>query len=517
MASRLVRIDKDGDQVGGYKVSLRENPEDVTKYIALSHCWGLHQPLTTTKDEETLAARKAGIEWKVLPKTFRDAITICAGLDVNYIWIDSLCILQDDENDWGVESAKMGTIYENAWLTIAAAAAPDGTHGCFPPPLPTKEYELQLPNETTPTKIFARKLISPIDSRDHLLKTTNELPLFQRAWVFQERLLSRRILYLCEDEMAFECATNVRCECSYDGQDFIGIKYRYHSALNTWNWYNTGMRKFLPFQPTGILNVWDHFVSQFTQRRLTHDKDRLPALSGIAKMMYNTGALGEYNAGLWYARLAEGLLWFVNPNIDGFDTLPPTVGSPTAPSWSWASINGSWDYRRVSMERISLYGTDDKLYVTSTGLELRNVEFACKDLFTELYLASPNPFGGIKLGKITLTAPLTTAVISYEPSRRDERYPVRLRDQKAKLTKGEMAAEPFMDFVLDYGESPIAQGGEVFCVGILLECNSGKRNVHSLVLLSAEFRGEKVHRRIGKFLAPDGWYNRIEPQTLTII
>ena len=524
MPARLLRIDKDSSSTGGYKVSLQESLENVTKYIALSHCWGLHQPLTTTK--ETLAARKDGINWATLPRTFQDAIIIGAGLNVKYVWIDSLCILQDDKYDWGMESAKMSAIYENAWLTIAAATAPDGAHGCFPTSLPTKEYELQMPNETTPTKVFARRLLSPIDSRDHLLKATNDLPLFQRAWVFQERLLSRRILYLCEDEMAFECATNVRCEClgsilneavqGVDGTKSIGLKYRYHSLLNSWNCYKDP-ETLLPFQPTGILNVWDHFVSQFTQRHLTYDKDRLPALSGIAKMIYHTGALGKYHAGLWEARMAEGLLWFVNPSIDGFDPLPPKVGLSTAPSWSWASVNGSWDYRRVSMEQIYLYGIDKELYVTSTGLELSAMGFACKEPSVELHLASPDFFGGIELGKISLTAPLALALISYKPSEADESYAIKLRDQKVKLSKGEMVAEAFMDFVLDHGGKPMIQHAEVFCVGILPEYNSGKRNIHSLVLLPAEHKGEKVYRRIGKFLAPDGWYNKVGLQSLSII
>jgi hypothetical protein len=91
------------------------------RYAALSHCWGSNLTYKTSKD--TLGSRKKAIVWSDLPATFQDAITICHELDVQYMWIDSLCIIQDSDEDWEEESAKMGTIYENAWITIAATSS----------------------------------------------------------------------------------------------------------------------------------------------------------------------------------------------------------------------------------------------------------------------------------------------------------------------------------------------------------------------------------------------------------
>ena len=90
------------------------------QYMALSHCWGTalgaHIPRTT---RATLIAREAGIRWEELSKTFQDAIKIAQGLGLRYIWIDSLCIVQDDPDDFEIECAQMGMVYSKAYCTIS--------------------------------------------------------------------------------------------------------------------------------------------------------------------------------------------------------------------------------------------------------------------------------------------------------------------------------------------------------------------------------------------------------------
>ncbi|OCL09516.1 HET-domain-containing protein [Glonium stellatum] len=100
-------------------------------YVTLSHCWGAFQPLTTTK--ATLAERQEGIDWDALPKTFQEAIKLTRILGIRYIWIDSLCIVQDDRDDWETEAMKMGEIYRNAYLTIAASLSRVGSEGFLKP------------------------------------------------------------------------------------------------------------------------------------------------------------------------------------------------------------------------------------------------------------------------------------------------------------------------------------------------------------------------------------------------
>ncbi|KAF4996359.1 hypothetical protein FDECE_12503 [Fusarium decemcellulare] len=108
-----------GDNTADYKLVERVHPD--TPYVALSHCWGTQQAFTTTRSN--LDHRKAGIKQTDLPATFQDAITVTKGLGLKYIWIDSLCIVQDDESDWNHESGRMGGIYERSFCTIAASTA----------------------------------------------------------------------------------------------------------------------------------------------------------------------------------------------------------------------------------------------------------------------------------------------------------------------------------------------------------------------------------------------------------
>jgi hypothetical protein len=93
------------------------------QYAALSHCWGGSQPLRTLT--ENLDDMKTGIEWICLPNTFQDGITVACRLKILYIWIDSLCIIQDSKEDWEIESSKMWAYYNNAYITISASSSPN--------------------------------------------------------------------------------------------------------------------------------------------------------------------------------------------------------------------------------------------------------------------------------------------------------------------------------------------------------------------------------------------------------
>jgi hypothetical protein len=229
---RVLRI---GFENGQQTAFLHESQGETAKHVTLCHCWGEMQPLITTKS--TLSVRRLGIEWSSLPKTYQHAITITHGLGIEFLWIDSLCILQDDKGDWATESAKMGSIYENSWLTIAATVTPDGTHGCYPAVPQLLEHELQIDPSSSPITIYARKRRSTQDDRYRLRNFYNTFPLFQRAWVLPERLLARRVLHFCDEEMVWECTTHVSCECSGIDREhgnntdeataYGGLKYQY--------------------------------------------------------------------------------------------------------------------------------------------------------------------------------------------------------------------------------------------------------------------------------------------------
>jgi hypothetical protein len=100
-------------------------------YACLSHCWGSGADIVKTLGDNLQTHLSEGIRIDVLPATFKDAVEICRRLHIAFLWIDSLCIIQDNEDDWRMQAASMADIYENSRITIAASAAKDSTEGCF--------------------------------------------------------------------------------------------------------------------------------------------------------------------------------------------------------------------------------------------------------------------------------------------------------------------------------------------------------------------------------------------------
>ncbi|KAK0710811.1 heterokaryon incompatibility protein-domain-containing protein, partial [Lasiosphaeris hirsuta] len=165
-------------------------------WVALSHCWGKpdKRPLATTRCN--MSRHMKGIRLTALPKTFRDAITVTRALGIQYLWIDSLCIIQGDLEDWREESAKMGNVYQHAAVTIAASYAKDSSEGCFSEDacLDYAQWPVEKSSDEM-TEICVRENL-------HLL---HHEPLFKRAWVMQEWALSRRTLIFLKDTMVWSC------------------------------------------------------------------------------------------------------------------------------------------------------------------------------------------------------------------------------------------------------------------------------------------------------------------------
>ena len=174
------------------------------KYITLSHCWGPDQsqlPLLTTKDN--LEAHKRGIELSQLPKTFQNAVTVARKIDVQYLWIDSLCIIQDDSEDWKKESQKMAQVFSLAYCTISATSAQNSREGFLP--FPRKRAVRIFDREISGFDIYAcitDKSFKQAVDEDGLLS--------KRGWVLQERALSRRTIHFTGSQIFWECGSAIR-------------------------------------------------------------------------------------------------------------------------------------------------------------------------------------------------------------------------------------------------------------------------------------------------------------------
>lgn len=180
----------------------------IEPYVALSHCWGnpQHVPRLTTQNEDVL---RAGFDVASLPKTYVDAICVARRLRVRWLWIDSLCIIQDSADDWRHEAGSMGQIYQNSILTIAALDGADCTRGCFFDRNPSLVECPRIRAQWSPTLTFAEPyLLVNCDVWNRVCKA----PLARRAWCFQERLLSTRMLYFARKQIYWECLAQTACE-----------------------------------------------------------------------------------------------------------------------------------------------------------------------------------------------------------------------------------------------------------------------------------------------------------------
>jgi len=231
--TRLVRVGQEACRLVDH--SDMDEEEDVPiRYAALSHCWGGDVLLCLTT--ETCEPMKVDIDTTMLSKNFQDAISVTRALRIRYLWIDSLCIIQDDPEDWNRESILMVDVYANAELTISATASTTSSGGCF-----RERFDVSSPCRLVSSPGSELRLVSDRDPEtiaDVFRARVENAPLIGRAWAFQERLLSRRILHFCSDMVLFECNTLQASEkdpsgSKYEREPYVIIKGRMH-PLPSW-------------------------------------------------------------------------------------------------------------------------------------------------------------------------------------------------------------------------------------------------------------------------------------------
>ncbi|KAI0385461.1 HET-domain-containing protein [Hypomontagnella monticulosa] len=347
----------------------------TTTYLTLSHCWGGSTHLRLVQDK--LACFQEKQPESDLPKTFRDAMRIALSLKVPYIWIDSLCIIQDSTEDWKSQSTLMGLIYQNAVCNIAASWGERSDAGCFSArPLhtrPDRSTTIMVDKGRGPEEYLAR-YVGAYES-----DITNA-PLNTRGWVVQERYLARRQLSFAKSQVYWECLELTASEDRPEGTQPQNPFRRTLSCLKP------GLTS---VEEAHLRGLWSLVVMTYSRCALTKSSDKAVALAGLAGEM-KSATNDNYLAGLWEKDIETQLLWKrygLNP--------PRQYRMPTyiAPSWSWMSFDGpvAYDPRygqpltqttpdhpgvafvKVSKASIELVGPDTTHGFVSGTLELRGI------------------------------------------------------------------------------------------------------------------------------------------------
>lgn len=295
------------------RVSLWETRGRRGRYACLSYCWGKSEFTVTTRDN-LKKHMEQGIELKDLPQTFQDAVKFSRELGVRYLWIDALCIIQneDDHEDWKRECGNMANIYRNSYVTIAAASAKSANGGCFSSPDPGVAIG----------PVMMRKV--PHFPYTPVPEDSADFPILTRAWTFQELLLSHRVIYFGRQEIVWDCIEMCACECGHArGWGHRSAKIDLHSQDDI----RSGNA------------LWRRLIDQYAPLQLTCLNDKLPALSGLARAMKGISQ-ENYLAGLWKDTLLFDMCWTASSP----KAKQPHQATWRAPSWSWASIDGPIRY-----------------------------------------------------------------------------------------------------------------------------------------------------------------------------
>lgn len=354
-----------------------------TKYATLSYCWGNREDAEAQLKTEraTIEKRCEGIPCEIMTPAIKDAVELTRAIGLRYIWIDALCIIQDDISDWSYESGQMNRVFHHAFVTFCGLSS-------------TSCHEPFLRRVRTITVPFQSALRPELNgylsvrlrptTTDHHERRGYPLDRFismwaYRAWIYQEEKLSTRLLLFGATKMHFRCGTHQWSEGD-------GNLSRLDSSVISLH-HRTIDIKQGEYPASSLYRNWNILVKDYARREATHETDRLPAISGLARLIWET--LGDhYVAGLWKGDIFNGLAWSSMPISYGLQNHLQSIRERVylAPSWSWASYKGAGIY------------TDNLGWTTVSDCILLDI-----DVKPDLQ----NPFGRVYGGYLRLRGQMT--------------------------------------------------------------------------------------------------------------
>lgn len=311
-------------------------------------------------EKETIDALMQGLSPGALPRTIADAVMVTKRLGVRYLWIDSLCIMQDSEEDKDTQIGRIPETFSNAMVTISAGSARSCVDGFLEEQTLAKDTSMGSPAFHD----FEMPYLCPDGKLGEIVIQTlqnfipESQPVNDRAWTLEERLLWPRVLLYATNMVVWQCQSR---ECTIEGRQ-TRIGNRGGIELSSWTAKNRLPDEFFrpplsnstSLHPLSELDLqelrhnWCTIICDYSLRRVTQGRDRLRAISGLAAKFSLAFPHEEYKAGLWYSNIHDRssyflcqLLWSCSPIID---QITDRDGDDLASSWSWASVAGPIEF-----------------------------------------------------------------------------------------------------------------------------------------------------------------------------
>jgi hypothetical protein len=305
-------------------------------YLTLSHCWGKATLLTLTRENEA-RLKDSGAHMSELPKNFQEAIEVARFIGLQYIWIDSLCICQGEGGDFATEGQLMHKVYRYSYCNIAIADSSDSSGGIFRNRDPHSIIPPKLSTDTSSKLGEGTWRILPSD-----LWTSSLLgsKIYSRGWVFQERMLSPRILHFAHSQIFWDCCTLSATETLPSGLPHT------LDALASTDRHWRGRIQSVSYPPKEVVvgandgsmeTFWKTSVANYTNCDLTNQVDKTFAIWSIAKIVRDV-LDEEYGGGMWEFGLEEQLAWQVKESRADMRLVEL---ESRWPSWTWASVKGA--------------------------------------------------------------------------------------------------------------------------------------------------------------------------------
>jgi hypothetical protein len=427
--SRLLDLGSDLDN-GDFRLINTADGEATNplQYAALSYCWGPEQD--AKQQLKTLSSNfrkhRSSIAFASATRVVQDAVTAARALSIRYLWIDALCIIQDNSDDWNRESGQMGSIYANAYVTFCTSTSASCMEGFLtrPPAINIKFGSRLRPDiqgiyslrhqRSKNNHAFAniQSISMHLDTNDLIVAGTWS----QRAWTLQEQHLSRRRIY-------FGCS-RVYLHCSED-QLREPLDYCPDYEDKNYNSFRDQVLRYNKERNIQLLHHdWEELISIYVNRLVTYKTDTFPAISGLARVM--AAELGDtYLAGLWKNDLPRGLLWTSSQKVDNWDALLHRLTLPSAnqyisPSWSWASMGRAYEPPSFTTDAtISGHFAIDEEDDVETGFrsECSIVAAWCTPISADL-----NEYGQIIHGELHVEGKLKKCAATWVQDPRAEYY-----------------------------------------------------------------------------------------------